>query len=142
MNQSALISLAISGAVAIGFVACSAEPDGNTFDQTSTGTGAGSGTSNGNGGTAGSSTAEGVGTGFATGVGGTTGTGTNCNNDPGVDGDADGWTELEGDCNNVEVVEYGDIQFTKAAAVLSGMGLAGLGKSDEALEQLREKGLG
>ena len=44
--------------------------------------------------------------------------------------------------NNVEVVQYGDIQFTKADAVLSGMGLEGLNKTDEALGQLREKGLG
>ena len=43
--------------------------------------------------------------------------------------------------NNVEVVEYGDIQFTKADAVLSGMGLDALEKSPEALEQLRQKGL-
>ena len=43
--------------------------------------------------------------------------------------------------NNVEVVEYGEIQFTKAAAVLDGMGLGGLEKKPEALRQLREKGL-
>ena len=43
--------------------------------------------------------------------------------------------------NNVEVVEYGDIQFTKTDAVLSGMGLDALEKSPEALEQLRQKGL-
>jgi hypothetical protein len=129
MNQSALISLAISGAVAIGFVACSAEPDGNTFDQTSTGTGAGSGTSNGNGGTAGS-TAEGVGTGFATGVGGTTGTGTNCNNDPGVDGDSDGWTELEGDCNNCDAnVNPGAVEVIVTEPVGTG-GAGGAGGGD------------
>jgi predicted enzyme related to lactoylglutathione lyase len=44
--------------------------------------------------------------------------------------------------NHVQVVEYGDIQFTKAPEVLRGMGLEGLGKSDSALRELREKGLG
>jgi catechol 2,3-dioxygenase-like lactoylglutathione lyase family enzyme len=43
--------------------------------------------------------------------------------------------------NNVEVVEYGRIQFTKAPAVLEGMGAGGLEKSDEALAELRDKGL-
>ena len=44
--------------------------------------------------------------------------------------------------NHVEVVEYGDVQFTKDDAVLRGMGLAGLEKSEAALRELREKGLG
>ena len=43
--------------------------------------------------------------------------------------------------NHVEVVDYRDIQFTKAENVLRGMRLGGLGKSDEALEELRSKGL-
>jgi catechol-2,3-dioxygenase len=43
--------------------------------------------------------------------------------------------------NSVEVVEYRDVQFTKAPAVLRGMGLDALGKSDAALEELRAKGL-
>ena len=43
--------------------------------------------------------------------------------------------------NYVQVVEYGDIQFTKAPAVLRGMGLEELGKSPDALRELREKGL-
>jgi lactoylglutathione lyase len=43
--------------------------------------------------------------------------------------------------NHVQVVEYGDIQFTKAPAVLRGMGLEGLDKSPEAMRELREKGL-
>jgi len=43
--------------------------------------------------------------------------------------------------NHVQVVEYGDIQFTKAPAVLRGMGLQGLEKRPEALRELREKGL-
>ena len=42
--------------------------------------------------------------------------------------------------NQVEVVDYRDVQFTKAPWVLEGMGLE-LEKSDSALEELREKGL-
>ncbi|HYZ20378.1 MAG TPA: VOC family protein [Gaiellaceae bacterium] len=42
--------------------------------------------------------------------------------------------------NHFQVVEYGRIQFTKAPEVMRGMGL-GLGKSPEALEELRAKGL-
>lgn len=42
----------------------------------------------------------------------------------------------------VQVVEYSEIQFTKAPDVLEGMGLAGLEKSSEALEELARKGLG
>ena len=42
--------------------------------------------------------------------------------------------------NHVEVVDYRDIQFTKAPQVLEGMGLA-LAKRPGALDQLREKGL-
>jgi catechol-2,3-dioxygenase len=43
--------------------------------------------------------------------------------------------------NHVQVVEYGEIQFTKAESVLRGMGLEGLEKSEQALEELRSKGL-
>ena len=43
--------------------------------------------------------------------------------------------------NQVEVVDYKDIQFTKAPFVLEGMGFDGLGKSESALAELREKGL-
>ena len=43
--------------------------------------------------------------------------------------------------NRVQVVEYGDIQFTKIPSVLSGMGLEHLDKKPAALEELREKGL-
>ena len=43
--------------------------------------------------------------------------------------------------NLVEVVQYSEVQFTKAPQVLEGMGLAGLGKSESAREELREKGL-
>ena len=44
--------------------------------------------------------------------------------------------------NQVEVVDYRDIQFTKAPEILEGMGLAGLAKSESAREELRAKGLG
>jgi predicted enzyme related to lactoylglutathione lyase len=44
--------------------------------------------------------------------------------------------------NRVEVVDYRDVQFTKAPAVLRGMELGDLGKSDGALEELRRKGIG
>ncbi|HET6829876.1 MAG TPA: hypothetical protein VFH44_00870, partial [Solirubrobacterales bacterium] len=43
--------------------------------------------------------------------------------------------------NNIEVVDYRDVQFSKAPAVLRGMGLDGLEKSDAARSELREKGL-
>lgn len=41
--------------------------------------------------------------------------------------------------NHWQVVDYSEIQFTKAPEVLRGMGLAGLGKSEKALDELREK---
>jgi catechol 2,3-dioxygenase-like lactoylglutathione lyase family enzyme len=44
--------------------------------------------------------------------------------------------------NLVEVVQYSEIQFTKAPPVLAGMGLEGLGKSESAQQELQEKGLG
>jgi lactoylglutathione lyase len=43
--------------------------------------------------------------------------------------------------NLVQVVDYRDVQFTKAPWILDGMGLAGLTKSDRALAELRAKGL-
>jgi predicted enzyme related to lactoylglutathione lyase len=43
--------------------------------------------------------------------------------------------------NNVEVVEYGDIQFLKDPDVLAALGLEGLEKTDDALRELEEKGL-
>jgi lactoylglutathione lyase len=43
--------------------------------------------------------------------------------------------------NHFQVVEYRQIQFTKAPEILRGMGLE-LDKSPEALEELRQKGLG
>lgn len=43
--------------------------------------------------------------------------------------------------NHWQVVEYADVQFTKAPEVLEGMGLGDLRKSGKALEELRRKGL-
>jgi catechol 2,3-dioxygenase-like lactoylglutathione lyase family enzyme len=43
--------------------------------------------------------------------------------------------------NQVQVVDYREIQFTKAPGVARGMGIDGLAKTDEALAELREKGL-
>jgi catechol 2,3-dioxygenase-like lactoylglutathione lyase family enzyme len=43
--------------------------------------------------------------------------------------------------NLIEVVQYSEIQFTKAPPVLDGMGLE-LGKSESAQKELRDKGLG
>jgi lactoylglutathione lyase len=44
--------------------------------------------------------------------------------------------------NYVQVVDYRDIQFTKAPEVLRGMRLEGLEKTDDAKRELRAKGLG
>jgi len=43
--------------------------------------------------------------------------------------------------NHVQVVEYSEVQFTKAEHVLRGMGAGDLEKSEQALAELREKGL-
>lgn len=43
--------------------------------------------------------------------------------------------------NQIEVVQYDEVQFSKAAGVLRAMGLGGLGKTPEALEELRGKGM-
>ncbi|HYZ30208.1 MAG TPA: VOC family protein, partial [Thermoleophilaceae bacterium] len=43
--------------------------------------------------------------------------------------------------NLIQVVEYGQIQFTKADSVLRGMGLADLSKTAAAEAELAEKGL-
>ena len=43
--------------------------------------------------------------------------------------------------NHVQVVDYRDVQFTKAPEILRGMGLDGLDKSERAQAELREKGL-
>jgi lactoylglutathione lyase len=43
--------------------------------------------------------------------------------------------------NLIEIVDYRDVQFSKTASVLGGMGLEGLEKSPSAIEELRSKGL-
>jgi hypothetical protein len=43
--------------------------------------------------------------------------------------------------NRWQVVEYRDVQFTKAPEVLRGMGLDDLEKSPKAMEELQKKGL-
>jgi lactoylglutathione lyase len=43
--------------------------------------------------------------------------------------------------NHVQVVEYGDIQFTKTPEVLAFLGLEGIEKSDAAIDELRQKGI-
>jgi catechol 2,3-dioxygenase-like lactoylglutathione lyase family enzyme len=43
--------------------------------------------------------------------------------------------------NHVQVVDYRDVQFTKAPAVLRTRGFEDLAKSERALRELREKGL-
>jgi catechol 2,3-dioxygenase-like lactoylglutathione lyase family enzyme len=41
--------------------------------------------------------------------------------------------------NHIQVVEYANIQFTKATHILHGMGMENLGKNHQALEELRRK---
>ena len=43
--------------------------------------------------------------------------------------------------NYIQVVEYRDIQYTKAPAVLDAMALGHLGKSEAALKELTDKGV-
>jgi lactoylglutathione lyase len=43
--------------------------------------------------------------------------------------------------NRIEIVSYQNIQFTKAAHVLRGMGLTALRKSESAIKELVEKGM-
>ena len=44
--------------------------------------------------------------------------------------------------NQIQVVDYRDIQFTKTDEVLRAQGLDGLEKSEHALAELRERGIG
>ena len=44
--------------------------------------------------------------------------------------------------NRIEIVGYDNIQFTKAEGVLRGMGLDGLGKTEKAVKELADKGMG
>jgi hypothetical protein len=43
--------------------------------------------------------------------------------------------------NRIEIVGYDNIQFTKAANVLRGMGLSHLSKNKQALKELKDKGM-
>jgi catechol 2,3-dioxygenase-like lactoylglutathione lyase family enzyme len=43
--------------------------------------------------------------------------------------------------NRIEIVGYGNVQFTKATNVLRGMGLGHLSKNEAALKELRDKGM-
>ena len=43
--------------------------------------------------------------------------------------------------NRIELVDYSTIQFSKTPEVLRGMGLDGLGKTEEAIAELRAKGM-
>jgi catechol 2,3-dioxygenase-like lactoylglutathione lyase family enzyme len=43
--------------------------------------------------------------------------------------------------NRIEVVPYDNVQFTKAPHVLNGMGLTGLNKTAEAIDELKKKGM-
>jgi hypothetical protein len=43
--------------------------------------------------------------------------------------------------NHVQVVDYREIQFTKAPSVARAIGVDRLGKTDAALSELRERGL-
>ena len=43
--------------------------------------------------------------------------------------------------NRIEVVPYGDIQFTKASHILKGMGVNALEKTPAAVDELKKKGM-
>jgi len=43
--------------------------------------------------------------------------------------------------NRIEVVSYDDIQFTKASHVLKGMGVGGIKKTPNAIDELKKKGM-
>jgi len=43
--------------------------------------------------------------------------------------------------NRIEIIGYDNIQFTKASGVLRGMGLSHLSKNEEAIRELRDKGM-
>jgi catechol 2,3-dioxygenase-like lactoylglutathione lyase family enzyme len=43
--------------------------------------------------------------------------------------------------NRWQLVDYRDVQFTKTDRILAGMGMAGLAKGEDALAELRAKGL-
>lgn len=43
--------------------------------------------------------------------------------------------------NRIEIVGYDNVQFTKAAHILDGMGLSHLSKSEKAIKELADKGM-
>ena len=43
--------------------------------------------------------------------------------------------------NRIEIVSYDDVQFTKAANILKGMGVAPMAKTAGAIEELKKKGM-
>jgi len=43
--------------------------------------------------------------------------------------------------NRIEIVPYDDCQFTKAPQILAGMGVRSLSKTENALDELRKKGM-
>lgn len=43
--------------------------------------------------------------------------------------------------NRIEIVSYDDVQFTKAANILKGMGVPPLDKTSSAIEELKKKGM-
>jgi lactoylglutathione lyase len=43
--------------------------------------------------------------------------------------------------NSIQIVDYRDVQFTKAGGVAQAMGLEGLAKSESAIAELRAKGI-
>jgi lactoylglutathione lyase len=43
--------------------------------------------------------------------------------------------------NQLEIVDYREVQFSKTQAVLRGMGISGLEKSEQARAEMRDKGL-
>jgi catechol 2,3-dioxygenase-like lactoylglutathione lyase family enzyme len=63
--------------------------------------------------------------------------------DAGVDVQRSGSLDFEDPWgNHIQVVDYRDIQFAKTPAVMAAMGLDGLGKSEAAEREIRERGLG
>jgi catechol 2,3-dioxygenase-like lactoylglutathione lyase family enzyme len=63
-------------------------------------------------------------------------------NEAGIDVAASGSVDFRDPWgNHVQVVDYRDIQFTKTPAVLGAMNLDGLGKSEAAQREIRERGL-
>jgi hypothetical protein len=43
--------------------------------------------------------------------------------------------------NRIEIVPYDDVQFTKAANILKGMGVGALEKTTSAIEELKKKNM-